>query len=108
MIPALSMTQPWATLVAVEAKVFETRSWFTSYRGALAIHASKGFPRWAVELCFEEPFASTLRVSGIERPADLPLGAVIAVVNIDRCLKTEAVRQVIGDHERAFGDYSDG
>lgn len=38
---ALSLTQPWASLVAVGAKRIETRSWRTSYRGPLAIHAAK-------------------------------------------------------------------
>ena len=32
-VKALSLTQPWATLVAMGAKRIETRSWATSYRG---------------------------------------------------------------------------
>lgn len=35
------MQQPWATLIAIGAKRVETRSWFTSYRGPLAIHAAR-------------------------------------------------------------------
>ena len=35
----LTLHQPWASLVAVGAKCFETRSWRTHYRGELAIHA---------------------------------------------------------------------
>jgi hypothetical protein len=42
---ALTLTQPWATLVAIGAKTIETRSWPTSYRGPLAIHAAKGYPK---------------------------------------------------------------
>ncbi len=41
---ALSLIQPWASLVAIGAKQIETRSWKTLYRGTLAIHAAKGFP----------------------------------------------------------------
>ena len=41
----LSLIQPWATLVAIGAKKVETRSWKTPYRGWLAIHASKAFPK---------------------------------------------------------------
>ena len=41
---ALTLTQPWASLVAIGAKRIETRSWSTPYRGLLAIHAAKGFP----------------------------------------------------------------
>lgn len=41
---AITLTQPWATLVALGKKRIETRSWSTRYRGPLAIHAAKGFP----------------------------------------------------------------
>lgn len=40
----ISLTQPWAALVAHGFKRFETRGWFTDYRGPLAIHATKGPP----------------------------------------------------------------
>lgn len=33
---ALTLTQPWATLVAIQAKRIETRSWGTDYRGWIA------------------------------------------------------------------------
>ena len=47
---ALTLHQPWATLVAVGEKRIETRSWSTDYRGPLAIHAGKARP-------FEVPLA---------------------------------------------------
>ena len=37
----LSLWQPWASMIAVGLKRHETRSWETSYRGLLAIHAAK-------------------------------------------------------------------
>ncbi len=37
---ALSLHQPWASLIAIGAKRVETRHWTTSYRGPLAIHAA--------------------------------------------------------------------
>ncbi len=40
----ISLIQPWATLVAEGYKRFETRGWYTDYRGPLAIHATKGHP----------------------------------------------------------------
>ncbi len=36
----LSLTEPWATLIKEKKKFVETRSWRTSYRGELYIHAS--------------------------------------------------------------------
>ncbi|MDO4739823.1 MAG: ASCH domain-containing protein [Eubacteriales bacterium] len=37
---ALSLKEPWASLVAQGIKKMETRSWRTNYRGELLIHAS--------------------------------------------------------------------
>lgn len=42
---ALTLHQPWASLVACGVKTIETRSWSTSYRGPLAIHAAVKVPR---------------------------------------------------------------
>ena len=47
---ALSLTQPWAELVVLGEKQWETRSWRTSHRGRIAIHAAKKFPAWAIDL----------------------------------------------------------
>lgn len=38
---ALSIRQPWASLIAEGYKTIELRTWKTNYRGPLAIHASK-------------------------------------------------------------------
>ena len=37
---AISIIEPWATLIKEKKKFIETRSWQTSYRGELYIHAS--------------------------------------------------------------------
>ena len=41
MIPALSVKQPHADLIARGTKVFETRTWMTRYRGPLVICSSR-------------------------------------------------------------------
>lgn len=38
---AITIYQPYASLLACGAKRYETRSWATSYRGPIAIHAAK-------------------------------------------------------------------
>ncbi len=38
---AITIWQPWASLIACGAKKFETRSWATNYRGPIAIHVAK-------------------------------------------------------------------
>lgn len=46
----LSLTEPWATLIKNKKKFIETRSWETSYRGELFIHASSTkIPKDALE-----------------------------------------------------------
>lgn len=89
---ALTLTQPWATLVAIGAKRIETRSWATKYRGPLAIHAAKSFPREARQLCTTDPFLHALLQSGSTNVdlhgnlSDLPLGCVIAICELTNCI----------------------
>ena len=104
----LTLTQPWAQLVALGAKRIETRNWYTKYRGPLAIHAAKGFPLEAQYLCHREPFRSAL--SAYER---LPIGKIIAVVKLVDVFSTNLdfrsrykVGFLLTEIERAFGDYS--
>jgi ASCH domain. len=110
---ALSLIQPWATLIAVGAKRVETRAWSTDYRGALAIHASKWLTQAGrvlnhdvPECCQGEPFCSALTQGGIERIADLPSGAIVAVARLVGVRPT-ATFDVDG-YEREFGDYYPG
>ena len=98
---ALSLTQPWASLVALGHKRIETRSWSTRYRGVIAIHASRGFPMPARDI------AATIRFEGVvELPLSLPLGAIIATARLVDVRRTEAVRGEISSLERSLGDYS--
>ena len=38
---ALSVKQPWASMIASGVKTIETRTWYTEYRGPLLICSSK-------------------------------------------------------------------
>ncbi len=40
-VPALTVRQPWAELIVRGVKCVELRSWNTSYRGPMWLHASK-------------------------------------------------------------------
>lgn len=107
---AITLTQPWATLVAIGAKRWETRSWSTRYRGPLAIHAAKSMPGYAKDAYFEAPFHDALcPVANGEgyNLQDLPRGEVIAIVNLLGCWPAEAliVSDKLTEQERAFGDY---
>lgn len=105
---ALTLTQPWATLVAIGAKWVETRSWGTNYRGPLAIHAAKGFPAEARDLLLREPFSSTLHRAGVIT-SDLPLGSVVAICRLLDCFEmTEEWIAAVKEPERSFGHYEPG
>ena len=97
----LSLTQPWAGLVATGQKTVETRSWATRYRGPLLIHAAKGFPTYAK--------AFALEIYGHPAVlAYLPLGAIIARVYLMDIRQTEYMRPRVSAQERSYGDYSPG
>ena len=57
---AISVKQPWANMIASGQKTIETRTWMTSYRGALLIISSK-------------------------RPRIEPAGSVVAVATLKDC-----------------------
>lgn len=97
----LSLTQPWASLIAHGHKRVETRSWSTKYRGEIFIHASKGFPGKA------RYFAGTQWAEG-RLPAELPLGCLIATARIVDVKPTEDAIGSITELERSFGDYGPG
>lgn len=95
---ALTLSQPWASLVAIGAKRIETRSWGTNYRGPLAIHAAKNFSDIARQLCYTEPFASALiDVEGVlySNSDELPTGVVVAVVELTDVLPIYATDESI-------------
>lgn len=104
---AISLWQPWATLVAIGAKRFETRSWRPKYRGLLAIHAAKRMDVLLKEYCLQDPFYLELREAGYEI-SNLPLGAIVAVVKLIDIQPVNKIRDSLRFNEKAFGNYADG
>ncbi len=45
----LTIKEPWASLIIKGLKEYEFRSWKTSYRGRLLIHAGKHVEKWELE-----------------------------------------------------------
>lgn len=104
---ALSLTQPWATLVAIGAKKIETRSWYTPYRQITNMSDTSRNQGGAERLIKAQFFAVAREPSrGVngERPA---LGRVLAVCDLVLCTCTELVRADLQPNERAFGNYDD-
>lgn len=103
---ALSLTQPWAQLVALGGKSWETRDWSAAYRGPLFIHASKAYPPSAREFAQWSPAKEWLRGFGITEV--MPTGCIVAMCRLSEVVRTEDVRESLGPEELAFGDYGDG
>ena len=80
----ITLWQPWATLIALGLKQYETRSWTTSYRGKLAIHAAKR-PVKKDELA--SIAYNSIGHLTYEALADIeyPLGAILAIVELKNC-----------------------
>jgi hypothetical protein len=98
---ALTMTQPWAQALFIGLKHYETRSWSTSYRGPLIIHAAKKFPRYARE------FAATERALG-RGDSRIAGGALIGKVELVKIWRTEELIGTLSGIEHLYGDYSPG
>lgn len=120
---AITIAQPWASLVAIGAKRIETRTWPTKYRGPIAIHAAKGFPGSAKRFCecnivcdaLGWPRMGAVTQESLDQSArlikSLPLGCVIAIAQIVDCQPTEYLDGFdarLSDIERAFGNYDPG
>lgn len=119
---ALSLWQPWASAIAVGAKRIETRSWETSYRGPLLIHAARtkvGMEALRMNAwMWRAVLAVSPSVSVETAFAELPFGAVLARCELVDCVPagdTEAIRAVaqsIGEryspYERELGNYRTG
>lgn len=98
---ALSLTQPWASAIALGIKQWETRSWSTKFRGGVCIHATKGFPKRSREFTDLE---------SIDHPEldELPLGFIVALATMTKCQPTDAIIETLSKQERKWGDYSSG
>lgn len=112
----LTLTQPWASLVALGAKKIETRSWATPHRGEVAIHAGKGWTAAERALVEREPFKSALCGLTVET---MPHGVVVATAELRAVrimidgppgdpLLLQLDMNAVPEPERTFGGYAEG
>lgn len=101
---AVSLWQPWATLMWLRLKKNETRGWATSYSGDLAIHAAKHIEKSVLHL---PEFQKALAPYGIDLLKE-HAGKVLCVVNLRACVQSWKIRPTLSAEELAFGDYSTG
>jgi hypothetical protein len=125
---ALTLYAPWAMLMATNHKHIETRTWYTNYRGPVAIHSAKGLPNYILDLARDAPRtfgAIRERLGqqlGIYDLADLPRGYIVAIGELIACCKIpdratiypvsggiiKSLRLPPYEPEFLFGDYTPG
>lgn len=103
---ALSLWNPWATLLVSGRKRVETRGWPMHHRGPLLIHAAKKWDIHLQAICLDEPFRQCLAEFGVPpaphtwTSADMAarkagwgmgFGAVVGRVDVVDCYRTEQV-----------------
>lgn len=73
---ALTIRQPWASLIIAGIKTVENRSWPAAHRGLLAVHAGLG----------TDPEALKAH-RGLLPPGPLPRGVILGTVNVTGCVR---------------------
>jgi hypothetical protein len=111
-IKALSLWQPWASLIAVGAKKYETRSWKTSYRGPLLICSAKTHKGQKLVCNGDRKTYDRMRehIGAIWAQA---CGFAHCIVNLTDCITTiwlceNTERFSVTAEEKLFGDFSPG
>ncbi len=99
---AITLWQPWASMVAVGLKTYETRSWPTTYRGPLAIHAAK----------YVVPDSQLPKLLIAEAEAwmdlslaDFPRGVIVATAHLSICRRAENIPRDLRNH---WGNFAQG
>lgn len=80
---AITISQPFASLIASGDKWIENRTWPTRYRGPIAIHAGKG--------------SQYLSKAAL---AELPTGVVLAIADLAACVELKDIRSIDNRHLR--------
>lgn len=88
---ALSIQQPWAWLIVHGHKDIENRTWGSSRRGPILIHAGK-----KVDGLGEIEIA--LRYPDIQLPLTYDLGGVVGMATITDCVQVSSSRWFVGPY----------
>jgi activating signal cointegrator 1 len=121
---AITLWQPWASLVALGYKEVETRCWSTKYRGELAIHSAARLPpKWLGASRHEPKFRDALAdIFNARRDRDerygfhvddaikkLPYGKVLCIVKLIDIEETGGMTCCeLSESELLFGNYELG
>lgn len=84
-IRAISLWQPWASLIALGYKKYETRSWQTNYRGSLLICSAQKDTKFLRDLTYYLAKKYQLK-SCCQSWKQYPLGQALAICNLVDCI----------------------
>lgn len=110
-VKALSIWQPWASLIMSGEKEYETREWATKYRGPLVIHASKRWgsdQRQICEMGTYRHLVGNAIATGPKGEWQPILGCCLGVVELIGVFPTTSKNLDLSQQERALGDYRPG
>lgn len=106
---ALTIWQPYASLIGINKKRYETRSWYTTYRGPLLIHSGQRPMRWILKHSDEDALDVAIETFGTDGLLNLPTGRAICVVDLVNCIKmTPEFIAKRTPEELAVGDWQPG
>ena len=101
---ALSITEPYATLIRNGTKRIETRSWKTNYRGELFIHASS--------TKIPKEYRSNNELMELVDENDLRFGQIVCRCKLIDCIKMDDafIEDIRKNHPTEYicGFYEDG
>lgn len=100
---AFTVRQPYAYAIVAGLKHFETRSWRTTIRDRVAVHAGKSS---FLPMAKTDEFCQTTGV--VDDKIVLPLGAVVGTVEIVDCVIAHDILPHLTEQEQALVDYSPG
>ena len=114
---AISLWEPWASLIRCGAKTWETRSRSTKYRGELLICAAKsGLNKERMNQLLDTPHVQhglmplVSHLKGNLRVGfwNLNFGNAVAIVELTQCVPTENLMSHEIGEDIVFGDFSYG
>ena len=98
---AITLEQPFASLVSIGVKTIDTRPWSTDYRGQLAIHSGR------LTLPVIDSYYHSLLISAGLDSEQLPFGKIIAIARLASCEKVITSR-IPCYPQLAFSDFTPG
>lgn len=108
---ALTLWQPYASLLITDVKKYETRSWQTKYRGPIAIHAAKQPIKQVAKLLPEDVRRAINAIvkKNRDKKITFPLSMIVGTADLVEChLIDEDFLETLSEDEMMMGDFTIG